>query len=74
MSLQKDFRVPIRGLEAPRLQLRADFFDAFNHFNLGNPSSTIADSRDGGSPIPTAGKIFGGSGNRTIQVGVKFDF
>ena len=74
MSIGKSFRVPIRGLETPRLQLRADFFDAFNHFNLSNPSSTIADTRDGGPAIPAAGKIFSGSGNRTIQLGLKFAF
>lgn len=75
MSLQKNFRIPIRGLETPRLTFRADFFDVFNHFNLaGNPGATIADTRDGGSPIPTAGKLYGGSDNRTIQLGLKFEF
>ena len=61
-------------MEAPRLLVRADMFDAFNHFNLGNPTTTIADTRDGGPAIPTAGKIYGGSGNRTILVGLRFDF
>jgi hypothetical protein len=74
MSVQKYFRVPIPGLEAPRLQFRADFFDAFNHFNLSDPSATVADTRDGGSAISTTGKIYGGSGNRTIQLGLKFNF
>ncbi len=74
MSAQKYFGIPIRGLESPRLQLRVDFFDAFNHFNLGNPDTTIADTQNGGLPIPTAGKIYTGSNNRTIQVGLKFEF
>jgi len=75
LSLQKNFEVPIKGLERPRLQLRADFFNVFNHFNLGNPSRTIANTRDGGVPNSTAGKIFGGTGNpRIIQVGLKFSF
>jgi hypothetical protein len=74
ISLQKNFRVRIRGLEAPRLTFRTDWFDAFNHFNLGNPSATIADTRDGGSPITTTGKIYGGSGSRTIQLGLTFEF
>lgn len=74
MSLQKYFRVPIPKLESSRLQFRADFFDAFNHFNLGNPDTTIADTQDGGLPVPTAGKIYGGSGNRTVQLGLKFEF
>ena len=73
IGLQKAF--PVR--EKSRLQLRADLLDAFNHFNLGSPSSSAAaipDTRDGGLPNPSAGKIFGGSGNRVIQVGLKFMF
>jgi len=70
MSLQKVFRVTERA----HLQVRSDFLDAFNHFNLGNPSATIADTRDGGLPIATAGKIFGGSGSRVIQVGARISF
>ncbi|MGH9470424.1 MAG: carboxypeptidase regulatory-like domain-containing protein [Terriglobia bacterium] len=70
MSALKDFRVR----EHATLEVRADFFDAFNHFNLGNPSVTIGDTRDGGAAVPTAGKIFGGSGNRTIQIGARLQF
>ena len=44
--------------EHMNLALRADLFDAFNHFNLGAPSATIADTRDGGVPVPTAGLIY----------------
>ena len=60
--------------EQHRLQIRADFLDAFNHFNLAAPSATIADTRDGGLPSATAGKIFGGSGNRIVQLGLKYAF
>ncbi|HWQ54641.1 MAG TPA: TonB-dependent receptor [Bryobacteraceae bacterium] len=57
-----------------RLQFRADFLNAFNHFNLGGPSATIADTRDGGTPILTSGKIYGGSGSRVVQAGVHLSF
>jgi hypothetical protein len=70
IGVQKWFPVT----ERHRLQFRADFLDAWNHFNLGTPSSTIADTRDGGLPNTTAGKIFGGSGNRVIQLGLKYMF
>lgn len=72
MSAMKTFGLP--RLENAKLQLRADFFDAFNHFNLSNPHATIADTRDGGPPSPTAGKIYSGSGNRVIQVGLRLEF
>jgi len=70
ISALKNFKITERF----QFQLRGDFLDAFNHFNLGNPNATIADTRDGGPPITTTGKIFGGSGNRVIQVGAKLNF
>jgi hypothetical protein len=74
-SLQKNFDLHIRGLEAPRLQLRADFLNVFNHFNLGQPSGSIADTRDGGVSDSTSGKIYGGTGNpRIIQISLRFSF
>ena len=72
ISLMKMFY--FRGEEGLRLQLRTDWFDAFNHFNLGSPGSTIGDTRDGGIPVATAGKIFGGSGSRVIQLAVRLIF
>lgn len=60
--------------ERHRVQLRCDALDAFNHFNLSNPSATIADTRDGGLAVPNAGKILGGSGSRIIQIGLKYMF
>ena len=70
IGAQKSFAIT----ELHRVQVRADFLDAFNHFNLGGPSSTIADTRDGGLPNANSGKIFGGSGNRIIQLGLKYRF
>ena len=70
MSAKKELVVG----EHIKLALRADFLDAFDHFNLGAPSATIADTRDGGTPVPTAGLIFTGSGNRTIQIGMRLEF
>ena len=66
ISAQKSFAVT----ERTQLKFRADFFDAFNHFNLGNPSATIADVLDNGNPQPNAGVIHGGSGSRVIQLGL----
>jgi hypothetical protein len=60
--------------ERTRLKFRGDFFDAFNHFNLSNPNATIADTRDGGLPNANSGLITGGSGNRTIQLGLTLQF
>jgi hypothetical protein len=40
LSVNREF--PLRVLrEAGRLQLRADFFNAFNHANLGNPETFL---------------------------------
>ncbi len=70
ISAMKSFALPKR-LNA---QLRADFLDAFNHFNLGQPQFVIPDTRDGGSPIPNAGKILTGSGNRAIQLSLNVSY
>jgi hypothetical protein len=72
VSLMKMFF--FKGEEGLRLQVRTDWFDAFNHFNLGGPGSTIADTRDGGTPVATSGKIFGGSGSRVIQLAIRLIF
>jgi len=75
VSLQKNFGIRVRGLESSRLQIRADFLNLFNHFNLGQPSASIADTRDGGVSDPTSGKIFGGVGNpRIVQISLRFSF
>lgn len=70
LGVQKNFSIT----EKVRLQLRADGLNALNHFNLGNPSATIPNTRDGGLADPRAGKIFSGSGSRVIQLGLKLMF
>jgi hypothetical protein len=74
VALLKDFQIP--GREGMRLQFRSEFLNAPNHFNLGTPNSTIADTRDGGSTVPAAGTITTCSpncpyGSRFIQFGLK---
>ena len=70
IGVQKTFYVR----ERHQIQLRGDGLNAFNHFNLGNPNATIADTRDGGLVNPNSGKIQSGSGARVIQVGLKYSF
>lgn len=72
LSLSKEFSIP--RLAEHSLQLRADFFDVANHFNLGNPSSTVAATQYGGAPIASTGKIYGGSGNRVVQLALRYQF
>ncbi len=72
ISLMKMFY--FKGERGTHLQVRTDWFDAFNHFNLGTPGATIGDTRDGGLPVATAGKIFGGSGSRIVQVAMRLIF
>lgn len=73
--------------ETSKLQFRADFLNAFNHANLdfgreypqqgGGSTTVIADTRDGGLPNPSSGKIFSAGtlpGPRVIQLGLKFEF
>ena len=70
IGVQKTSRSP----RSTACSFAATGLNAFNHFNLGNPNATIADTRDGGLPNPNAGKIFGGSGNRHHPVGLKYMF
>jgi hypothetical protein len=61
--------------DSQRLQFRADFFDAFNHFNAdGGLQTTIGDTRDGGAPIPAAGRVQSGESSRVIQISVRYIF
>jgi hypothetical protein len=60
--------------EKIKVQVRADFLNTLNHMNLGSPSASIADTRDGGLPSPNSGKVLGGSGNRVVQVGARLTF
>ena len=72
LSAAKESRLP--RLDGHPLQLRGDFLDAFNHFNLGDPATTVAATQYGGAPITTTGKIFGSTGSRTVQWGVRYQF
>ena len=50
----------------PRLQFRAEAFNAFNHIELNNPGTNISTS--------TFGQITGNRGARVIQLGLKANF
>lgn len=71
MSGTKDFGT---FWEPLHLQFRADFLDAFNHFNLGSPVATITDTRDGGTPVANSGMVVTGSGQRAIQLSLSARF
>jgi hypothetical protein len=61
--------------ENQRLQLRADFFDAFNHFNADSGlQTTRADTRDGGAPIPAAGPVQSGESSPMFQISLRYIF
>lgn len=65
LSLFKQFPVA----EADKIELRFEFFDAFNHASFGNP----------GTNISTSGANFGKvtsttAGPRTVQIAIKFYF
>jgi hypothetical protein len=71
----KSFRLP--KAEANRLEFKIDFFNLPNHYNLGDPSTGVADTRDGGVPDPTSGKIYNGANQyqpRLIQIGLRLLF
>ncbi len=66
-----------RFRERLQLEFRADFLDAFNHFNLGLPGAAtamVADIRDGGTPVANAGQILDGSGSRIVQLSANLRF
>jgi hypothetical protein len=50
--------------ENVRLQLRGEFFNAFNHVNFGNPNTNV-------SAPNTFGRITSASAGRVIQLAVK---
>jgi hypothetical protein len=75
LSVMKSFRLP--KAEANRLEFKIDFFNLPNHYNLGDPSTGVADTRDGGVPDPTSGKIYNGANQyqpRLIQIGLRLLF
>ncbi len=73
ISLMKDFHMPYR--EQHRLRVRADFFDAFNHYNFDNsPNVAVPDIANGGTANPNLGRILSGNDSRVIQLSLKYDF
>jgi hypothetical protein len=73
LSIMKNMYMPFN--DNHRLQFRMDMFDAFNHFNPdGGLQTTIADTRDGGAPIPAAGRITSGESSRVIQLSLRYIF
>lgn len=65
LALFKNFSIP--GREGMRLQLRSEFFNAFNNVNLSNPNGAL----NAGSRM---GRITGARGARVIQFALKFLF
>lgn len=65
--------IPV-ATERVKATFRADFFDVFNHFNTAGADATVASTQYGGLARPTSGMIFGGSGNRVIQLGLRVSF
>lgn len=62
-SLRKSFRLPKEGM---RLLFQFDAFNAFNHVNYGNPSTTVTSS--------SFGTITTNQPPRQLQFGLKFTF
>ena len=64
-SLAKKFHIS----ERYSFDVRADFFDAFNHPNYGNPNTQLGNANFG-RILATAGV----GGNRTLQISGSFFF
>jgi hypothetical protein len=64
LGVEKNFQLPIS--EATRLQLRGEFFNAFNHAQFGNPNMTVN--------TPTFGLINGARAPRLIQLALRLMF
>jgi hypothetical protein len=71
LSLLKNFKIPLR--EGMRLQLRGEFFNAFNKANFNNPGATAFGLTPTGALVrPDFGRITGTGPARIIQLGLKF--
>jgi hypothetical protein len=70
-SAVKNFRF----LESHTMQFRAEFFNFFNHVNLGAPGLNIRDPSTFGRVISTAQGAAGMPGDsRVVQFGLKYNF
>jgi Carboxypeptidase regulatory-like domain/TonB dependent receptor/TonB-dependent Receptor Plug Domain len=67
ISLGKNF--PLR--EAARLEFRADFFNAFNHPNFGEPGPFLGGTITGTADDSSFDSHFGAGGPRNIQLGLR---
>ena len=65
LSVFKNFSIT----EQVKAQIRAEFFNAFNHVNLGQPANCVDCSGDG-----TIGSIAPNAIMRQIQIGARFSF
>jgi hypothetical protein len=62
----KDFPIPVRFGEQPRLEFRGDFFNFLNHPNFALPSATTGSA--------AFGTITSASPARIIQLGLQLMF
>jgi hypothetical protein len=70
-SATKNFRL----FESHQIQLRAEFFNALNHVNLGAPGTNIRDPDNFGRITSTSQGAGGMPGDsRVIQFGLKYNF
>src|SRR5947207_3173187 len=67
ISLGKNF--PHR--EGARLEFRADFFNAFNHPNFGEPGPFLGGTITGTADDSSFDSHFGAGGPRNIQLGLR---
>lgn len=67
ISLGKDFTVH----ESVQLEFRADFFNAFNHPNFGEPSPDLSTTITGTADDSSFDSHFGAGGPRNIQLGLR---
>jgi len=67
-AVQRAFKMPFKHLEQQQLLFRGEFFNVFNHPNLGIPDLNLSDTGDFGNLPET---IFGG---RIIRLYVKWSF
>lgn len=79
----KSFALPFK--ESGRLQVRADFLDAFNHTNWDGGGTTIGGVaapvvatvgtvQYGGTPVNNFGDVTTGEDNRIIQLSMRYAF
>jgi len=70
-SATKNFRF----LESHQVQFRAEFFNFFNHVNLGSPGLNIRDPANFGRVTSTVQGAAGMPGDaRIVQFGLKYSF